>query len=337
MRIDLDREPLSISVVEHDNGKISFSDVPDRLIPALVQAYGHEKVAKSISPSQPEQELWMSLPVMKKGPFPRFKTMLANGALEQRVKALGERADGRATYFMAAINLSDEPVLGKTGVIYFVCRKGCHFCQYRDFDEHAIGAEGIADRMLALQQGGADNIQLLSPTSYTPILVKAIFLAAQRGLTLPIVHKSEGEDPIADLSLLDGLIDMYLPDIKFARPEFAPKIGLSERYPERMQACIREMYRQVGPLHRRAEGSLLHGSGVLIRHLLMPGGVSELRAVLELVKTIDDEIPIHVMTGYEPLHQAKDVVGIDRPVTPGEVFAATKASEQMEMGFVLVR
>src|SRR5687767_11595944 len=72
MKIDLDREPLSISVVEHDNGKISFSDVPDRLIPALVQAYGHEKVAKCISPTKPEQELWMSLPVMKPQPFPRF-------------------------------------------------------------------------------------------------------------------------------------------------------------------------------------------------------------------------------------------------------------------------
>ncbi len=337
--VDLDKEPLSISVVEHDNGRVSFSDVPDRLIPALVSAYGEEKVAHCISPSDPERELWMSLPVMTKQPFPRFTKIFHSGELEERVRELDAqgRTNGRAAYFMTAINLSDEPVLGKTGVIYFVCRKGCHFCQYRGFEERTLSAEEIADRMLALQAGGADNIQLLSPTSYTPLLVKAIFLAAGRGLSLPIVHKSEGEDPLPDLALLDGLVDMYLPDIKFIRPEQAARIGLSERYPERMQACIREMYRQVGRLHRRTDDALLHGPGLLIRHLLMPGGVSELRAVLEMVKALDDDIPVHVMTGYEPLHEATNVPGIDRPVTAAEVFAATKASEQMELGYVLVR
>src|SRR5688572_16194087 len=109
-RVDLDHEPLSISVVEQENGKVSFSDVPDRLIPALVQAFGHEKVAKCISPSEPERELWMSLPVMKKGPFPRFRTLHRSGALKQRVDRLEAegRADVRASYFMTAINLSDE-------------------------------------------------------------------------------------------------------------------------------------------------------------------------------------------------------------------------------------
>lgn len=335
--VDLDREPLSISVVEHDDtGRISFSDVPDRLIPALVEAYGEEAIARCIHPSEPERAFWMSLPVMpKKTPFPRFQKLLANGELERRARAIGDTRT--APYFMTAINLSDEPVLGKTGVVYFVCKKGCHFCQYREFEEHTVDAEGLARRMLALQAGGATNIQFLSPTAYTKTIVVAIYLAAKSGFSLPIVHKSEGEDSPEDLALLDGLVDVYLPDMKFMSPAWAPRIGLSAQYPERMQACIREMYRQVGALNRREEESILHGSGLLIRHLLMPAGVQQMREVLTFVKSIDERIPVHIMTGYEPLHDAVNVEGIDRPVTPGEIHAANQAARKVNLEFSLMR
>ncbi|MEQ9502928.1 MAG: hypothetical protein RIT81_39020 [Deltaproteobacteria bacterium] len=335
--MDLDREPLAISVVEHDDtGRVSFSDVPDRLIPALVEAFGEERVARAIHPSDPERAFWMSLPVMpKRTPWPRFKKLFKNGELEKRVRSIGEVRP--APYFMTAINLSDEPVLGKTGVVYFVCKKGCHFCQYRDFEEHTVDPEGLARRMLALQAGGADNVQFLSPTAYTKAIVVAIYLAAQRGFSLPIVHKSEGEDSPEDLALLDGLVDVYVPDAKFMSPDWSARIGLPAAYPARMQACIQEMYRQVGPLTRRAEDSILHGSGVLVRHLLMPHGVPEMREVLTFVKSIDERLPAHIMTGYEPLHDAANVEGIDRPVTPGEIHAATQAARKVNLEFSIVR
>jgi putative pyruvate formate lyase activating enzyme len=337
--IDLGKEPIALSVVQEDETKrVSFSDIPEVLLPQLIDAFGQDAVSVAISPTITERQFYSDLPLTKRK-RPRYRDLLESGELEKRVRTLEakKKVAAKAPYFMAAINRSDEAALGRTGAIYFVCRKGCHFCQYRNFEEHTLDAEGIAARMLALQKDGADNVQWVSPTSYTGILVKALFLAAKEGLTVPIVHKSEGEDVLEDLAMLDGVVDIYLPDIKFVRPRFADQIGLPASYVERMKLCIREMHRQVGPLVRAKEGSLVASSGLLVRHLLMPGGVIETREMYKLIKKLDPNIPVHVMVNYEPLHAAKTKKGIDRHLTAQEIRIAVKFARHYELPRVYVK
>jgi putative pyruvate formate lyase activating enzyme len=337
--IDLSEEPIALSVVQDDKTKrVSFSDIPELLLPQLIDAFGKDAVGVAISPTITERQFYSDLPLTKRK-RPRYRDLLESGELEKRVRALDakKKIAAKATYFMATINRSDEAALGRTGAIYFVCRKGCHFCQYRNFAEYSLDAEGIAARMLALQKDGADNVQWVSPTSYTGILIKALWLAAKQGLSIPVVHKSEGEDPIEDLVMLDGVVDIYLPDIKFVRPEFADQVGLPASYPERMKVAVKEMLRQVGPLVRAKEGSLLAAGGLLVRHLLMPGGVIETREVYKLIKKLNPEIPVHVMVNYEPLHAAKSKKGIDRHLSEQEIRIAVKFARHYELPRVYVK
>jgi putative pyruvate formate lyase activating enzyme len=332
--VELDEEPVALSVVEDGLGRVSFSDLPERLVPSLIETFGAKAVDMVLAASEIQREYFRALPVSTRG-RPRFLDLFQSGELEARVRRV--KKPGRtASYFMAAINRSDEAILGRTGVIYFVCRKGCHFCHYRGFAEHSLTAEEIAARMIALERAGADNVQWLSPSAYTGLLIEALFIAAKEGFSLPIVHKSEGEDSISDLELLDGLVDLYLPDVKFVRPAAAPRIGLSDGYPRRMQSCLKEMYRQVGPLTRRFGPMLQQGGGLLVRHLLMPGGAEEAKHVLDFLSSIDQDLPVRVMTNYEPVNEAKEIAGIDRHVTREEIEAVIDHAHELEMHRVLV-
>lgn len=327
--LDLYEEPLAFSMYqEEDDGRLWLSDVPEAAMPSLVEAFGREAVDYFIRPTETELEYFMKLPAIDRRP--RYLELLDSGELERRASLARETTRARtAPYFMAAINLADEAILGRAGIIYFVCRKGCHFCQYRDFPEQTLDVEQIAERMIALQKGGADTIQWLSPSAYSNVLVQALFVAAKEGLTIPLVHKSEGEDSLEDLALLRGMIDMYLPDVKFIRASSAEKIGLSASYPERMKPCIREMYDQVGPLFRRPGDTLALGGGLLVRHLLMPNGVEEAKLVLAFLGAIDRALPMHVMTSYQPLHDALKRPDIARRVTREEIAETIRTADEL--------
>lgn len=331
----LANEPLQISVVDDElTHQLSFSDVPERMLVSLKQELGAEAVDAMTSATPLERE-WIDKLDVQQDPTPRFKKALADGSFEKRLKA-GPAPPKQATYFMACVNRGDEAVLGRTGVLYMVCKKGCHFCQYRGFTDHTMTIDQAAEKMLAFQAAGADNVQWLSPSGYTRFLAHALFVAAKEGLSLPVVHKGEGEDSAEDLALLDGLVDIYVPDAKFVRPEFSPKIGLSPQYGERMKACIKEMHRQVGVLRRRADKPVAAG-GVLVRHLLMPTGGDEAKAVLEALEQIDIGMPVHLMASYEPLNEAKKVPAIARHVTKEEIDRAAHAAWWLEMPRVFLK
>jgi putative pyruvate formate lyase activating enzyme len=333
--VDLTKEPMSIAVM-HDprKGRTIFSDIPQQLLKPLAKAYGTESVLRAIVPGEIERDYYLALDESDRV-SPRYVEALHSGELDKRVEQIDRQGDLPETipYFMTAINRSDEAIFGKTGAIYFVCKKGCHFCQYRDFSERRLTVDELADRMLALQEAGADNVHWVSPSAYTRFLVKALHRAASNGLTLPIIHKSEGEDSMRDLALLDGLVDVYLPDVKFATVEFAPNIGLPPSYVERMKPCIREMYRQVGPLKRRKElpktGIPLEGGGLFVRHLIMPSGVAEARAVFEFLMTVDDHVPVHLTVNYQPYHAALQHPVIGRHVTASEVEGVISAANEV--------
>ena len=331
----LANEPLQLSIVQDElNHRLSFSDVPERIIVQLKKELGDKPIDAMIVPSDLEKEWVERLEIADEPYVPRYVKALADGSFAKKVA--GTVSPPKATYFMACINRGDEAVLGRTGVLYMVCKKGCHFCQYRGFTEHSMTIDECAEKMLAFQSAGADNVQWLSPSGYTKFLVHALYAAAREGLKIPVVHKSEAEDSADDLALLDGLVDVYVPDAKFATPGFAPRIGLPPEYPARMKRAITEMHRQVGRLKRRKDKPVA-ASGVLVRHLLMPTGADEAKAVLDMLDALDTGMPVHVMANYEPLNEAKGVTAIARHVTKEEIDRAAHAAWWLEMPRVLLK
>jgi putative pyruvate formate lyase activating enzyme len=307
-------EPRSVRVTRiKETGQVFLSDVPEDLLSSLLQRFGAPALKSMLERGPDEQRFHAALPKAAAKP-PRFLALAQSGELAARAQGAELRP---APYFMAAINRSDELALGRTGVLYFACRKGCHFCQYRGFPERELDVRGLADRFLLLEREGADNVQWLSPTAYHRLLVQALSLAASDGFHSRIVHKSEGEDPASDLALLDGLVDVYMPDAKFVSPKSAEKIGLTAQYGDRLGVALRTMFAQVGPLTLDPNTGVAH-RGVLVRHLLMPGGVEDLEDVVQLVASIDRALPLHVLTSYSPVGEATKRPGIDRRITEDE-------------------
>ena len=161
-----------------------------------------------------------------------------------------------------------------SGTIFFsLCNLRCAFCQNWDISQKLEGKEcgprEIAGLMLLLQERGCHNINFVTPEHVAPQVVEAIAEAVPLGLRVPIVYNTSAYDAISSLRLLDGLVDIYMPDFKFWKPETALRLARATDYPERAREAIREMHRQVGPLKLGPDG--LARRGVLVRHLVCPG------------------------------------------------------------------
>jgi putative pyruvate formate lyase activating enzyme len=186
--------------------------------------------------------------------------------------------------------------------------------------------------MLALQARGCHNINLVTPSHVVPQVVEAIAEAARAGLRLPIVYNTGGYDSVASLRLLDGLVDIYMPDFKCWRPETGRHLMAAEDYPERAREAIAEMHRQVGVLVVGRDG--LARRGVLLRHLVMPGQTDEASAIFEWVaREISPDTVVNVMAQYRPECRVGEsesgrplFADIDRPPTQAEMAAAFAAA-----------
>ncbi len=194
-----------------------------------------------------------------------------------------------------------------SGTIFFgLCNLRCVFCQNWDISQQKDGdeydAEQIASMMLGLQERGCHNINFVTPEHVVPQVIEAIAAAVPRGLRLPIVYNTSAYDAIASLELLDGIVDIYMPDFKFWHRESARRLAKAKDYPECARAAIREMHRQVGPLRFGPDG--LARRGVLVRHLVMPGQEDESRAILEwLADEVSADTYVNVMAQYRPTYQ----------------------------------
>src|ERR687891_334635 len=171
-----------------------------------------------------------------------------------------------------------------SGTIFFsLCNLRCSFCQNWDISQKLSGKEcgprEIADLMLGLQERGCHNVNFVTPEHVAPQVIEAIAEAAPRGLRVPIVYNTSGYDALRSLRLLDGLVDVYMPDFKFWKPETALTLAKARDYPERAREAILEMHRQVGPLKFGPDG--LARRGVLVRHLVMPRQEDEAAAIFE--------------------------------------------------------
>ena len=223
-----------------------------------------------------------------------------------------------------------------SGTIFFgLCNLRCVFCQNWDISQQHAGrecsAQEIADLMLLLQERGCHNINFVTPEHVAPQVIEAIAEAVPRGLRLPIVYNTSAYDALSSLKLMEGLVDIYMPDFKFWHRESARRYAKAKDYPERAREAIREMHRQVGVLKLGPDG--LARRGVLVRHLVMPRQTDEAAQIFNwLAEELSPDTYVNIMGQYRPQFQVGDsdtkgkYVDINRTPSAGEMQVAREAA-----------
>jgi len=198
-----------------------------------------------------------------------------------------------------------------SGTIFFgLCNLRCVFCQNWDISQREKGrqlnAEQVANLALELQDLGCHNINFVTPEHVAPQVVEALAVAIPRGLRIPIVYNTSAYDGLESLQLMDGLVDIYMPDFKFWDRESARTLAKAKDYPEVARAAIAEMHRQVGDLRFGPDG--LARRGLLVRHLVMPGQTAETEAIMKwLAEEISPDTHVNLMGQYQPQYQVKEI------------------------------
>lgn len=218
----------------------------------------------------------------------------------------------------------EDPLRGwaGSGTLFFSwCNLRCVFCQNWEISQKGIGREvepeGLADMMLELQAQGCHNINLVSPSHVVAQILAAVLVAARKGLHLPLVYNTGGYDSPEALALLDGVIDIYMPDMKYGDSDTAHRYSHVRGYWEANQAAVREMHRQVGDLVIDARG--LAQRGLLVRHLVLPGDLANTDRVLAFIaEHISANTYVNLMPQYFPCYRAYDYPPLDRPITGSE-------------------
>lgn len=224
----------------------------------------------------------------------------------------------------AALHMWEEPVLSGTrgsGTVFFTgCPLKCVYCQNRNIalgnTGKSVSVERLAAIFLELQEKGAHNINLVTPTHYVPPITEALRRAKKDGLSLPVVYNTGGYEKVETLRLLDGLVDIYLPDCKYFDSGLSEKYSNAPDYFETAMAAIEEMVRQTGkPVF---EGALMK-RGVIVRHMILPGHTKDSKKVIgQLYQTYGDDIYISIMNQYTPLPAMKAYPELNRRITPRE-------------------
>ncbi len=246
------------------------------------------------------------------------------------------RVHGAAPHFG-----EERPLVGTggSGTIFFSrCNLACQFCQNYELSHLDAGEDchpsRLARLMLGLQAAGCHNLNLVSPTHVLPMILDALVLAAGAGLRLPIVYNTGGYDSQEALRLLAGVVDIYLPDMKFADAEVAHRLCGARHYPQTNQAAVRLMHQQVGDLAVDADG--LARRGLLVRHLILPAGLGGTAAVAQfLADEVSAETWINVMDQYRPPLGVHLEGPLRRRVLPEEAAAAVAAVRAAGLRHVL--
>ena len=228
----------------------------------------------------------------------------------------------------------EAPLVGSggSGTIFFTwCNLRCQFCQNYEISQegegHEVEPEDLARVMLTLQAQGCHNINLVSPSHVVPQMLAGLLIAAKAGLRLPLVYNTGGYDSLKTLALLDGVVDIYMPDMKYADSDVARRLSKVTDYPAANQAAVKEMHRQVGMLNVDAQG--VARRGLLVRHLVLPEGLA---GTDQIVRFLCDEISpntyINVMAQYHPCYRAYDLPPLDRRPTVHEYAEAVRLAQE---------
>jgi putative pyruvate formate lyase activating enzyme len=228
----------------------------------------------------------------------------------------------------------EAPLVGRhgSGTIFFTyCNLRCVFCQNYTISQLGEGnpasREALARMMLSLQEKGCHNINLVSPTHVITYILEALELAVTMGLHLPLVYNSGGYDSVETLKLLDGIVDIYMPDMKYADSHTAEELSGIQNYPEVNKAAVQEMHRQVGALKIGKEG--IAQRGLLVRHLVLPNGLAGTGEIVRfLVGEVSPHTYLNIMAQYHPCYKAFDVPSISLPVSQQEFSEAIEIAHQ---------
>lgn len=228
----------------------------------------------------------------------------------------------------------EAPLVGRhgSGTIFFThCNLRCLYCQNYAISQQgegsAVGSEELAGMMLSLQAMGSHNINLVSPTHVVPFILEALELAVSRGLSVPLVYNTGGYDSLETLRLLDGIVDIYMPDMKYVDAKTAERLSGIKNYPEVNRAAVKEMHRQVGDLQIDASG--VAQRGLLVRHLVLP---NRLAGTEEVVRFLSQEIStntyLNIMAQYHPCHKAFEIPELARPINRPEFAEAIERAHR---------
>jgi putative pyruvate formate lyase activating enzyme len=230
----------------------------------------------------------------------------------------------------------EDPLVGKGGsdtIFLSNCSLRCVFCINWEISQGGEGRQRtiseMADMMLELQRIGCLNINTVTPTHYAPHILKALDLAAARGLVLPLVYNTCGWERLDVLKALDGVVDIYLPDFKYADPAMASTYSSgADTYPEITKKALLEMNRQVGVAKPSSKGTMQRG--LMIRHLVMPNNVSGTKEVLAwIAANLPKETYVNLMSQYRPAYRAREFQSIARGITKGEYDEAVETAKQL--------
>ena len=293
---------------------------------------------------------------MKK--YPSYLELLEKGELDKRIEALYERMSpcrlcpheckvDRLRGEKGFCKVGDKPIVSSygphfgeerplvgtngSGTIFFTwCNMACVYCQNWEISHLGEGdeitVEDLAKIMLILQVWGCHNINLVTPTHQIAFIVEAIKIAAEKGLNLPIVYNCGGYESLETLRFLEGIIDIYMPDIKYMDEKVALRLSKVKNYPQIVKEAVKEMHRQVGDLV--IEGGIAK-RGLIIRHLVLPGDLSQTEEVIKFVaKELSPNTYFNLMDQYRPCGEAWKYPPLDRLITEEEWTRALQLAYQ---------
>jgi len=228
----------------------------------------------------------------------------------------------------------EQPLVGSrgSGTIFFThCNLMCLFCQNFEISHEGCGRpvsdRQLADIMLELQKQGCHNINFVSPSHVVVQILAAVEIAAGDGLCVPLVFNTGGYDRVSTLKLLEGVVDIYMPDFKFWDPQAAQRCCEAADYPRVVRRAVKEMHRQVGDLTMDENG--IARRGLLIRHLVLPAGLAGTRQVMRFIaRNVSADSYVNVMSQYRPCGRAGEVQGLGRPLSPAEYHEALDMARQ---------
>ncbi len=290
---------------------------------------------------------------------PRYLELVDSGKIEERIKALYERMSpcvlcpneckakrlegekglckvgARPMVSSYGPHFGEEAPLvgfGGSGTIFFTyCNLSCVYCQNWEIshlgDGEEVSVEELARMMLALQARGCHNINLVTPTHQVPFIVEAIKIAAKNGLVLPIVYNCGGYESVETLRLLDGIVDIYMPDFKYGDEKVGLRLSKVKNYPQVAKKALKEMHRQVGDLEI-VDGIAVRG--LLVRHLVLPGDLSGTEEVLRFIaEEISPNTYVNIMDQYRPCGDAWKYPPLDRSLLKEEYERALEVARKV--------
>lgn len=291
-------------------------------------------------------------------PKPSYLALYESGELEERVRLLTQklmsctlcprrcrvnRLKGELGYCRAGADLmvssyfphfgEERELVGRggSGTIFLThCNLRCNFCQNYEISHggegEIVSVQRCGQMMVALQHMGCHNINWVTPTHYAPQLIAALLHAISLGLELPIVYNCGGYESLEVIQLLDGIVDIYMPDAKFSSPLYAKQFANAPDYFDILKPVLKEMHRQVGDF--KIENGIAY-RGLLIRHLVMPNDIAGSEEILKFIaEQLSKDSYVNIMAQYRPCYQAYETPGIDRRITMEEYDRAIQVAKK---------